>query len=348
MKLDDEIANILDKDGGLLNVGVIERLVQLMPNDPQDDVVSKVAIVLACRSMLAGVIAATENAECLNQFVHLGGLRWLDDWLQEPHKGKVGEGVEGGGSPKECDKGVEDLLLALLQALDGLPVDLKALKMCSVGKSVNHLQSHKNPEIQKKARKLVDVWKKRGDAEMKVSGEAKPGSGHGISRTYKQSPAELVHPLTKIGSGGVVPEVGVKSSGTFAGNAKVTLNGMKSGDAPPVKSLSTPLVSNKSASVLFPLDLPTLKDSNKKSPALSVSSAADMSANPVKEEKSSSSSHNLSNGHSWGSATGKSVGNMTCCFSESLICRSEVSRLGSERGFEKQKLMRCFGGHVMS
>jgi hypothetical protein len=309
MKLDDEIANILDKDGGLLNVGVIERLVQFMPNDPQDDVVSKVAIVLACRSMLAGVIAATENAECLNQFVHLGGLLSLDDWLQEAHKGKVGEGVEGGGSPKECDKGVEDLLLALLQALDGLPVDLKALKTCSVGKSVNHLRSHKNPEIQKKARKLVDVWKKRVDAEMKVSGEAKPGSGHGISWTYKQSPAELVHPLTKIGSGGVVPEVGVKSSGTFAGNAKVTLNGMKSGDAPPVKSLSTPLASNKSASVLFPPNLPTLKDSNTKSPA--VSSAAGMSANPVKEEKSSSSSHNPSNGHSWGSATGKSVGNMT-------------------------------------
>ncbi len=83
-----------------------------------------------------------------------------------------------------------------------------------------------NPEIPKKERKLVDVWKKRVDAEMKVSGEAKPESGHGISRTYKQSPAELVHPPTKIGSGGVVPEVGVKSSGTFAGNAKVTLNGI--------------------------------------------------------------------------------------------------------------------------
>jgi hypothetical protein len=150
MKLDDEIANIPDKDGGLLNVGVVERLVQLMPNDPQDDVVSKVAHVLACRSMLAGLIAATENAECLNQFVHLGGLWSLDDWLQEAHKGKVGEGIEGGGSPKECGKGVEDLLLALLQALDGLPVDLKALKTCSVGKSVNHLRSHKNPEIQKK------------------------------------------------------------------------------------------------------------------------------------------------------------------------------------------------------
>jgi len=33
MKL-DEIATILNKDGGLLNVGVVEHLVPLMPNDP--------------------------------------------------------------------------------------------------------------------------------------------------------------------------------------------------------------------------------------------------------------------------------------------------------------------------
>jgi hypothetical protein len=170
MKL-DEIATILHKDGGLLNVGVVEHLVQLMPNEPQEGTGGrKLApdVVVARRSMLAGVIAARENAECLNQFVHLGGLRLLDDWLQEAHKGKVGEV----GSPKECDRGVEDLLLTLLRALDRLPVDLKALKTCSVGKSVNHLRSHKNLDIQKKARKLVDVWKKRVDAEMKASGEA--------------------------------------------------------------------------------------------------------------------------------------------------------------------------------
>jgi hypothetical protein len=123
--------------------------------------------------MLAGVIAATENSECLNQFVHLGGLCSLDDWLQEAHKGKLGG---DGGSLKDCDKVVEDLLLALLRALDRLPVDLKALKTCYVGKSVNHFRSHKNVDIQKKARKLVDVWKKRVDAEMNASSEAKPGS----------------------------------------------------------------------------------------------------------------------------------------------------------------------------
>ncbi len=303
----DKIATILDKDGGLLNVGVVEHLVQLMRNDLLQDGGRKVADVVAHRTMLAGVIAATENSECLNQFVHLGGLCSLDDWLQEAHKGKLGG---DGGSLKECDKVVEDLLLALLRALDRLPVDLKALKTCYVGKSVNHLRSHKNVDIQKKARKLVEVWKKRVDAEMSASSEAKPGSaGHGISWSYKQLPTELGHPLTKIGSGEVL-EVAVKSSGAFAGNAKVAVNGANSAaDGAVIKPLSVPPVSSKTASVQSP-DLPTLKDSNSsKLPALSIS--PDMVTNPVKEEKSSSSSHTPSNGHSWGSAAaGKGGGNI--------------------------------------
>jgi hypothetical protein len=63
------------------------------------------------------------------------------------------------------------------------------------------------------------------DVEMRASSEAKPGSSHGISWSYKQSLlAELVHTLTKAASGGL-PEVAMKSSITLAGNAKVMLNG---------------------------------------------------------------------------------------------------------------------------
>lgn len=80
---------------------------QLMPNDPQEDTSGrKLApdVVVACRSMLIGVIATRKNVKCLNQFLHLGGLCLLNDQLQEAHKDKVEV-----GSLKECDKGVEDL-----------------------------------------------------------------------------------------------------------------------------------------------------------------------------------------------------------------------------------------------
>jgi hypothetical protein len=63
------------------------------------------------------------------------------------------------------------------------------------------------------------------DAEMKASGEAKPGSAHGISWSYKRSLLdELVYTLTKATSGGLL-EVAMKSSVALARNAKVKLNG---------------------------------------------------------------------------------------------------------------------------
>jgi hypothetical protein len=167
--------------------------------------------------------------------VHLGGLCLSDDWLQEAHKGKVREV----GNPKEYDKGVEDLLLNLLQALNKLLVDLNALKTYSVNKSINHLRSHKNLDIQKKARKLVDVSKKRVDAEMKTSSEAKSGSSHGISWSYKHSLLdEFVYTLTKAASGGLL-EVAMESSVALARNAKVKLNGANArGD--PIASAKPP------------------------------------------------------------------------------------------------------------
>ena len=134
------------------------KLVQLMKVDRGER-----KIDLPGKKLLADIISATNKSECLDRFIQLKGVPLLDDWLQEAHRGKNGgDNV----SPKEGDKSADELLLALLYALDKLPVILDALTACNVGKSVNHLRGHKNSEIQKKARGLVDTWKKRVDAEM--------------------------------------------------------------------------------------------------------------------------------------------------------------------------------------
>ncbi|XP_073525386.1 uncharacterized protein [Phyllobates terribilis] len=156
-----ELSKITDK-GGLVDSESVEKLVQLM----QTDKLQKKAD-FSCRSMFAGIIACTDKFDCLTQFVQLRGLVVLDDWLQEIHKGKLGDS----GS----DKSVEDFLLVLLRALDKLPVNLNALQTCNIGKSVNNLRSHKNLEIQKKSRGLVDTWKKRVEQEMNMN-DTKPKS----------------------------------------------------------------------------------------------------------------------------------------------------------------------------
>ncbi|XP_051116670.1 uncharacterized protein LOC127241587 isoform X2 [Andrographis paniculata] len=163
-----EISRISGK--GVIDLEGVDKLVQLMQQDKMERKMD-----FSTRSMLANVIASIDKVECLNRFVQLRGLTVLDDWLQEIHQGKNGDG----GSAKYGDKSLEEFLLVLLRALDKLPVNLQALQMCNIGRSVNHLRSHKNTEIQRKARALVDTWKKRVEAEM-ISIDAKSSSNQPV------------------------------------------------------------------------------------------------------------------------------------------------------------------------
>ncbi|XP_059303846.1 uncharacterized protein LOC132055859 [Lycium ferocissimum] len=184
--LKSEISKITEK-GGLINSEGVEKLVHLMQPDRNERKMD-----LISRSMLASVVAATENFDCLTRFVQLRGLPVLDEWLQDVHKGRIGEC----SNTKDGEKLVEEFLFVLLRALDKLPVNLQALQMCHIGRSVNHLRQHKNTEIQRKARSLVDTWKKRVEAEMNII-DAKSGSNQAVSWPSKSRLPEASHSISK-------------------------------------------------------------------------------------------------------------------------------------------------------
>ncbi|KAL0440869.1 UNVERIFIED_CONTAM: hypothetical protein Sradi_0025800 [Sesamum radiatum] len=184
--LKSDIARITEK-GGVVDLEGVERLIQLMQSDRAEKQTD-----LTSRLMLAGVIAATEKVECLQRFVQLRGLPVLDEWLQDIHKGKVGS------------------------------VNLHALQMCNIGRSVNHLRSNKNVEIQRKARSLVDTWKKGVEAEM-ISIDAKSGSTQGTSVWSSKSRLTEASYAVKTPSGS---DVAMKSSITQQSASKT--NSIKS------------------------------------------------------------------------------------------------------------------------
>ncbi|TVU28470.1 hypothetical protein EJB05_19987 [Eragrostis curvula] len=282
-----EIAKITEK-GGLPHAEAVEKLVHLMQLDRTER-----KIDFAVRVMLADIIAATESPDCLVRFVQLRGLPVLDDWLQEVHKGKSGEG----SSPKETDKPIEEFIFALLRALAKLPINLNALQSCSIGKSVNHLRSHKNMEIQKKAKCLVENWKKRVDAEMKsndvkpaVSGQAAPWPGKtGFSEVSNAANrrSSSSEPSTKNQVSQVTSSKGltVKSG---AGDAVVKL---------------TPAISGSSKSQHMQ---PANATSNSKDQPCKSAGGTELPT--VKEERSSSSSQSLNNSQSCSSDHAKTVG----------------------------------------
>ncbi|CAK9161290.1 unnamed protein product [Ilex paraguariensis] len=269
-----EIVKITDK-GGLVDSEGVEKLVQLMKPEGADK-----KIDLACRIMLVDVLAATDRFDCLGRFVQLKGLPVLDEWLQEVHKGKIGDG----NTPRECDRLTEEFLLALLRALDKLPVNLHALQTCNVGKSVNNLRTYKNPEIQKKARSLVDTWKKRVEAEMNII-DAKSGTNRGGPWPPKSVISEVSHVGTRrIGSSDSV----VKSS-MIQSSTPVKLG---SGEDVAKYSTASP------GSAKLPESVTTSGGSSIKdliSTTLVGGGTTDLQLTMIKEEKSSNSSQSQNN-----------------------------------------------------
>ncbi|KAE9612753.1 putative transcription regulator IWS1 family [Lupinus albus] len=296
--LKSEISKITDK-GGLVDLEGVEKLVQLMQRESGDK-----KIDLAGRVMLVNVIAVTDRYDCLSWFVQLRGLPVLDEWLQEVHKGKIGDG----NMPKECDKPVEDFLLALLRALDKLPVNLNALQTCNVGKSVNHLRSHKNAEIQRKARSLVDTWKKRVEAEMKMT-DSQSGSTHGVSWPAKPASSEV----SQVGNRktGVSSENVAKSSAILPSVSKT----------PQAKPNSGELLSKSSASPGLAKGVTTSAGSNSKD------RKSDLPLAPIKEERSSGSSHSQSNSLSCSSEHAKTIGS----WSSTAVSTSGKIHVGASR-----------------
>ncbi|XP_028781713.1 uncharacterized protein LOC114737890 [Neltuma alba] len=287
--LKTEIAKITEK-GGLVNAEGVEKLVQLIHPDRN---VKK--IDLASRSMLAAVIAATDKLDCLSQFVQLKGLSVYDEWLQEVHKGKIGDGT---GS-KDSDKSVEEFLLVLLRALDKLPVNLQALQTCNIGKSVNHLRTHKNSEIQKKARGLVDTWKKRVEAEMNIN-DAKAGSSQTVPWSTRTRLSEVGQGGNK-NSGGS-SDVAVKSSVTQlsasrTSSVKITQgeNAARSASPGSMKSVPSPTSATTNS-----------KDGQPRTAVLS--GVSDLPISNARDEKSSSSSQSHNNSQSCSSDHAKTGG----------------------------------------
>jgi hypothetical protein len=289
-KLDDiksEIAKV--EKGGLPNTEAVEKLVHLMQLDQTEQRVD-----LAGRVMLADVIAATESPDCLGRFVQSSGLSVLDSWLQEAHKGKPGD-----GSSKEADKPIDDLLLALLRALAKLPINLSALQSCSIGKSVNHLRSHKNLEIQKKAKCLVENWKKRVDAEMK-SNDLKPLTGQSASWPGKAGFQEISNAGSKRGGSS---EHSPKNPASTVSSPKVLTD--KPGGTDAVAKLNhVPYVTSKVQHMQPGNVAANLKDQPCKSTGGS-------ELPTVKEEKSSNSSQSPNNSHSCSSEPSKDARSST-------------------------------------
>lgn len=128
----------------------VEELVSVMKKE-KDSLVKNVNVVDATRqwAAVASTIAATENKECLDLFVQLDGLRFIDRWLKDAQTfATVGS-----------DCSAEEAISALLQAVGKLQIDSERLISSGICLTVKSLLSYNSTRVQDKARTLFNNWK---------------------------------------------------------------------------------------------------------------------------------------------------------------------------------------------
>ncbi|OAY64498.1 hypothetical protein ACMD2_19098 [Ananas comosus] len=108
-----------EMNDGIATITRVEELVCEIKK-LKDCVSSNLHDALKQWSAVAGTLAVTENKECLNHFVQLNGLNFLNQWFQEAQKCSTDIG----------DNFSEELINSLLKSLERLPLDDERRVFC--------------------------------------------------------------------------------------------------------------------------------------------------------------------------------------------------------------------------
>ncbi|CAA3013181.1 dentin sialophospho [Olea europaea subsp. europaea] len=137
---------LTEMNDGLTAPSRVRELVALLQKDR--DCILIVGDATRQQSVVARTTAATENKDCLDLFVQLDGLQFIDKWLKDAKKfsNETGESF------------VEESISHLLQALEKLHVDDKKLVSSNICTTVRDLLGHNNSKVLDRARALLDSW----------------------------------------------------------------------------------------------------------------------------------------------------------------------------------------------
>ncbi|XP_057516727.1 uncharacterized protein LOC130797944 [Amaranthus tricolor] len=170
MTLEDFLTSTEMKDG-FTTPAHVEELINVMQKQ-KDSSVKSVHDATRQWAAVASTIAATERRECLDLFVQLDGLWFIDRWLRDaqifPHEAS--------------DCFVEEAISALLHAVEKLQINPEKLSSSGICITVGSLSSYKSTRVQDKAKALFDRWKtedlvcKRMDVEQTTLDNQAPGS----------------------------------------------------------------------------------------------------------------------------------------------------------------------------
>ncbi|XVE94543.1 hypothetical protein REPUB_Repub02eG0017600 [Reevesia pubescens] len=168
----EDFFTLTEMKDGLTAPSRVEELLTVMKKE-KDSVVKNVSDTTRQWAAVASTIAATENKDCLDLFIQLDGLWFLDRWLKDAQ--------EFGNDPS--DSFVEESITALLRALDKLHRNNERSISSEIWITVENLLGHNSSRVQDRARLLFDNWKQGRVTDDVHGGVDSGGHDYGISET---------------------------------------------------------------------------------------------------------------------------------------------------------------------
>ncbi|XP_076939083.1 uncharacterized protein LOC143607567 [Bidens hawaiensis] len=146
MTLEDFFTSTELKEG-LTTPTRVNDLITVIQNQ-KEYIVKNVSEASQQWSAVANTIAATESKECLELFIQLDGLVFINKWLNDSQNliDDIGTSL------------LEELVVALLRALERLQVDHHHSVGSGVGLTVQGLVGHSSLTVREKAKDLCDKW----------------------------------------------------------------------------------------------------------------------------------------------------------------------------------------------
>lgn len=144
----EDFFTLTEMKDGLTAPARVHELVAVMQKE-KECVVKNVGDATRQWAAVASTIAATENKDCLDLFIQLDGLWFIDRWLKDAQK----------FSNDTSDGCVEESITALLRALEKLQIGKEKSIASGIWITVNNLLDHKSSRVQDRARAIFDCWK---------------------------------------------------------------------------------------------------------------------------------------------------------------------------------------------
>ncbi|CAJ1973204.1 unnamed protein product [Sphenostylis stenocarpa] len=144
----EDFFTLTEMKDGLTAPSRVQELVTVMQMEKNCEVKNS-ADATRQWAAVASTIAATENNDCLDLFIQLNGLCFINRWLKDAQKFEVDAN----------DSFVEESITAMLRAVERLHLDSEKSMSSGIRITVSSLLGHHSARVQDSARTLFDSWK---------------------------------------------------------------------------------------------------------------------------------------------------------------------------------------------